>query len=559
MHVTDARSVRGLWEQGFYGKGSLSRSEPSWMTREETRRGTKAKATSEEATAKRRLERQQVKWERARKEREAIDQKLSEEAEAYSTLGTEESLNRETTPTNVLETNSPALNTIKTDKLMNPETAKDSSVVLNGFVESPLARQTKYIKSPVGPLELLSLPNSSLDSGIDLEVGSLQEPRDSLGDAPHGHSAKKDSQSIWRAPVEPLSLLALPNSSSDVFSVSIKKEMLESNGYVGSSTRVSNHSDPNEEVKEIMKSDLHILSNGSALKNPLLDRVAGHEGSFGSNTDMGDKIVNGSAYPDKTSDTSRFLNGSATTNGHPMAPKVKRRKSVRFSPTVEKNTFIQTEPPSPDRNALATITTTSSEETLSIKNQEHTQLNLEEAFFLSYALGALAILDPSTKSPIPLQSLFHLFRRTSYFPPRVNPRLEPDDPFMVNYVVYHHFRSLGWVPRPGIKFSCDLLLYHRGPVFDHAEFGVIILPSYSDQYWNDDRERKEKEKRTWHWMNCINRVITQVKKTLILCYVDIPAPLSEREEDELGVHGVLGRYTVREVVMKRFSANRMRE
>lgn len=45
-----------------------------------------------------------------------------------------------------------------------------------------------------------------------------------------------------------------------------------------------------------------------------------------------------------------------------------------------------------------------------------------------------------------------------------------DNPFLVNYAVYHHFRSLGWVVKSGIKFCVDLLLYKRGPVFHHAEY-----------------------------------------------------------------------------------------
>ena len=48
------------------------------------------------------------------------------------------------------------------------------------------------------------------------------------------------------------------------------------------------------------------------------------------------------------------------------------------------------------------------------------------------------------------------------------PRLLPDDPFLVSYAVYHYFRSLGWVVKPGIKFCCDWLLYRKGPVFSHA-------------------------------------------------------------------------------------------
>jgi len=49
-----------------------------------------------------------------------------------------------------------------------------------------------------------------------------------------------------------------------------------------------------------------------------------------------------------------------------------------------------------------------------------------------------------------------------------------DNPFLVNYAVYHHYRSLGWVVRGGIKFCVDYLLYKRGPVFHHAE---LVIPN----------------------------------------------------------------------------------
>lgn len=51
-----------------------------------------------------------------------------------------------------------------------------------------------------------------------------------------------------------------------------------------------------------------------------------------------------------------------------------------------------------------------------------------------------------------------------------SPQLQPDNPFIVNYVVYHHYRSLGWTVKSGVKFCVDYLLYKRGPVFDHAEY-----------------------------------------------------------------------------------------
>lgn len=31
VHVTDLKSMNDLWRQGFFGKGSLSRSEPTWL------------------------------------------------------------------------------------------------------------------------------------------------------------------------------------------------------------------------------------------------------------------------------------------------------------------------------------------------------------------------------------------------------------------------------------------------------------------------------------------------------------------------------------------------
>jgi tRNA-splicing endonuclease subunit Sen2 len=45
----------------------------------------------------------------------------------------------------------------------------------------------------------------------------------------------------------------------------------------------------------------------------------------------------------------------------------------------------------------------------------------------------------------------------------------PDNPFLISYIAYHHYRSLGWVVKTGIKFCVDWLLYKKGMVFSHAE------------------------------------------------------------------------------------------
>lgn len=214
-------------------------------------------------------------------------------------------------------------------------------------------------------------------------------------------------------------------------------------------------------------------------------------------------------------------------------------------------------------------------------NQEHLQLTLEEAFFLSYGLGILQIhlptSPPSALNPPNTPALLQIFSAHSFFPPTAaaaqplsqqqqqQPHtIRPDDPFLLNYIVYHHFRSLGWVVRPGLKFSVDYLLYYRGPVFSHAEFAIIIIPAYTHAYWATEQGRREKRVKgsgDWWWMHCVNRVQSQVLKTLVMVYVDVPAPMPMTGEGGGGedVGALLRRYKVREFVVKRWTPNRSRD
>lgn len=199
-----------------------------------------------------------------------------------------------------------------------------------------------------------------------------------------------------------------------------------------------------------------------------------------------------------------------------------------------------------------------------IQNEEHLQLSLEEAFFCIYALGVLEIEGLGCKDKGNIPPLFDLFRSCSYFPPAHPLAQRMDDPFVVSYVVYHHFRSLGWVVRPANKFAGDFLLYKGGPVFSHAEFTVVVVPSYVHAYWFESRKRaedtrKRQEENEWWWLHCVNRIQSHVIKTLVLAYVEIPPP-SLRDGVIADVVGeFLGRYKVREVVLRRWTPNRARE
>ncbi|KAL8750348.1 MAG: hypothetical protein Q9199_007130 [Rusavskia elegans] len=357
IHVTDEKTARILWEQGFFGKGSLSRSEPAWLEREKIRQGLVLGDTSEEITRKRREERKQFKNERARLEREAIEVKLAEEA------------------------------TDQTKSNGHIEPSVVSNVAQTGSAEETDGRDPASISANVSPE-----PTSSL---------ATDEP------------------------------IAVPPSE--------------------------------------------VASDISSLHPP-------------------QKII---------------------------------------------------------------------------INQEHLQLTTEEAFFLVYGLGVLEIRDPVTSQPISTSRLFSICRSYSYFPPQPSPSHAPDDPFLISYVVYHHFRSLGWVVRPGIKFGVDHLLYNRGPVFTHAEFAVIALPAYTDAYWSSNAELraavKKKTKKSWWWLHCVNRVQAQVKKTLVLAYVEVPPPVSGGEDitneagDVLDIGRFLKRYKVRELILKRWTLNRNKE
>ncbi|KAJ3492868.1 hypothetical protein NLG97_g5092 [Lecanicillium saksenae] len=426
VRVADDKSMRGLWEQGFFGKGSLSRSEPSWLRRELVRKGLEETHVSEILTNQRRQERAEAKWERARLEQEAIRQtKLSESQKVAIAV-----------------------------------------------------EATTKIVAPVGPAELL----------------------------------------------------ALPNSLSDV------------------------------KVTKAKPATTSILVNGDYLAPPpelsLIEQLAGITSDAG---------TNGSATaPQTPASRSR---GSSTVSRDGSE---KRQKSVRFSPKVESTTFDFSDPPSlnatldgksDEQTQAPTESTTAAAEVVQdiLVNKEHLQLTPQEAFFLKFGLGALSVTDPYSGLELSTMEMLRLFREHSYAPPRNGPDaddLQPDDGFLIHYVVYHHFRSLGWVPRAGIKFGVDWLLYTRGPVFDHAEFGLILVPSYSDPWWKANG--KEAEKRSWPWLHSVVRVLSHVTKSLVLVYVDVPPPPVFDQALASGLTDALKLYKVREIMVKRWAANRNR-
>ncbi|KAL2754858.1 hypothetical protein ACRALDRAFT_1064641, partial [Sodiomyces alcalophilus JCM 7366] len=434
VHVSDEKAMRALWEQGFYGKGNLSRSEPNWLKREKVRRGLLQAHVSEELTESRRAERFQKKWERARAEQEAIRQIRIQEAR--------------------------------------------DALLANLKAQETASSSESLWKPPVGPAELLSLPNSlaELEQAADVSsLAELEQPADA-------------------SPPRPTT----PGTQSP-------------NGTTSSNTT-------GEQTLKRKKS-VRFSPRVESTTYQLLDPPSPHHAA-----------LNGRAK------------GSAAADLPPLDPlSMPSISAVTSSAQKGKEKEVETTPPvSPHAEE--------------IKNLEHLQLVAEEAFFLVFALGALKVLDPVTRAPMDVPTLFRVFRQNSKFPSLSLDQLRPDDNFLVHYAVYHHFRSLGWVPRPGIKFGMDWMLYARGPVFDHAEFGIRVMPSYTHPWWKENGGKTPSK--SWPWLHAMVRVLAHVQKSLVLVYVDVPPPPVFDEAMSKGPAEVFKLYKIREVMVKRWSGNR---
>lgn len=176
---------------------------------------------------------------------------------------------------------------------------------------------------------------------------------------------------------------------------------------------------------------------------------------------------------------------------------------------------------------------TSEDKSSFFQDLEYLQLQATEVFFLRFALNVIDI-------ELSLSQLFEVC---------CNGDIRPDNPFILEYVAYHHYRSLGWCVRSGIKFGTNFLLYQRGPPFNHAEHAILIIPpSYQ-----------------WHQISAISRVIGGVKKNLVLVYIDIPpvstfvSLLSETPHDKLFYLRLFKLYKINEILYRRWIPGRNRD
>ncbi|XP_012640733.1 tRNA-splicing endonuclease subunit Sen2 isoform X2 [Microcebus murinus] len=165
---------------------------------------------------------------------------------------------------------------------------------------------------------------------------------------------------------------------------------------------------------------------------------------------------------------------------------------------------------------------------------EYLQLSLEEAFFLVYALGCLSIYYE--KEPLTIMKLWKAFSV-----------VQPT--FRTTYMAYHYFRSKGWVPKVGLKYGTDLLLYRKGPPFYHASYSVII------ELVDDNFEGSLRRPFSWKSLAALSRVSVNVSKELMLCYLIKPSTMTDKEMES---PECMKRIKVQEVILSRWVSSRER-
>ncbi|KFO80655.1 tRNA-splicing endonuclease subunit Sen2 [Cuculus canorus] len=165
---------------------------------------------------------------------------------------------------------------------------------------------------------------------------------------------------------------------------------------------------------------------------------------------------------------------------------------------------------------------------------EYLQLSLEEAFFLVYALGCLSIYYD--EEPLTILKLWEFFSE-----------VKPD--FKTTYMAYHYFRSKGWVPKVGLKYGTDLLLYRKGPPFYHASYSVIA------ELVDDNFEGSLRRPLSWMSLAGLNRTTANASKELMLCYLIKPSDMTEKE---MSTPECMKRIKVQELIVTRWVSSRER-
>lgn len=179
----------------------------------------------------------------------------------------------------------------------------------------------------------------------------------------------------------------------------------------------------------------------------------------------------------------------------------------------------------------------------------------EDAYYVASVLGCLCVSEVIEgremevklglgTSDMDLGTLWRRFRR------------DCGHAFAMKCAATMHFRMLGWLPRSGLQYGADLVLYQRHPALVHSDFVVTLVPDVGarqsfvldtsanravalDAGWPD-----------WPDVQATSRLAVQVNKKFLQAHVSAPKNLNWDDPS------CLSHVWVNEISISRFRSNR---
>ncbi|MFX1476777.1 MAG: tRNA-intron lyase [Promethearchaeota archaeon] len=94
------------------------------------------------------------------------------------------------------------------------------------------------------------------------------------------------------------------------------------------------------------------------------------------------------------------------------------------------------------------------------------ELSLIEAYYL-LEKDEITIYDVKEKRELKVKEFFTIAKKIHH-------------KFEEKYTIYKDLREKKYVPRPGLKFGADFVVYRKGPGLEHSLFMVHVLPHDSE-------------------------------------------------------------------------------
>lgn len=137
--------------------------------------------------------------------------------------------------------------------------------------------------------------------------------------------------------------------------------------------------------------------------------------------------------------------------------------------------------------------------------EEYLRLGAEEAFYLAAEVKVLNVTN--TESEILTNNqLWVLFSQLRSL-------------FCYRYAAYVHYRAGNWVPKSGLRFGVDFLLYKESPLTYHSSFAVVVREG--------GMVEGEHNSITWKDVIALGRVNESAGKELLICHVTKPQGTTE--------------------------------